>query len=171
MNTRTQLTLFAPAPHRASLETLRRELDPVQAGLIAAHVTLCREDEIDGLSPNEIELRVRSWPQSALQLTFGPPVRFDGHGVLLPCLHGTDQFQNLRRWVLQNEAARSHQAHLTLAHPRNPRAPGNTDDALLAAPLSLTLEFTKVACIEQSTGQPWQIRSEFPLSLAAHRTN
>ncbi|MDZ4701395.1 MAG: mechanosensitive ion channel [Rhodothermales bacterium] len=42
------------------LEAHRRRLDPVQAGLIAAHVTLCREDEIARLDPQILRHRIAS---------------------------------------------------------------------------------------------------------------
>jgi hypothetical protein len=45
-STRTQLTLFADPDEAAAIERLRAEHDPVQHGLIACHVTLCREDEL-----------------------------------------------------------------------------------------------------------------------------
>ena len=44
--TRRQLTLFVPHAEAAPIEALRATLDPVQHALIAAHVTLCREDEL-----------------------------------------------------------------------------------------------------------------------------
>ena len=43
---RRQLTLFLNEP-KGNIEKIRSEFNPVQFDLIPAHVTLCREDEIE----------------------------------------------------------------------------------------------------------------------------
>lgn len=154
---RLQLTLFVPRPWAARLDALRLRLDPVQASLIAAHVTLCREDEIERLDRWSLFSRVQQWPQGPLALSFGPPQRFQGHGLLLPCEQGGGRFQQLRQWLLLDPDARPHGAHLTLAHPRNPRAPGNTEAALASCPQGLQLQFGSVALIEQVGAEPWRL--------------
>jgi hypothetical protein len=68
---RRQLSLYVPRAEGALLEAVRRVLDPVQAGLIPAHVTLCREDELGHVAAMEIEARLRM----AVTLGFGRPVR------------------------------------------------------------------------------------------------
>ena len=156
-NSRSQLTLFVPPPWGTQLDSFRRILDPVQASLIAAHVTLCREDEIAELDPNSIFDRVAEWQLGPVALDFGLPLRFFGHGVLLPCLNGSDRFQELRRWLLQDQGARAHEAHITLAHPRNTRSPENTDATLKACPHGLHLEFPSVALIQQEQGSTWAV--------------
>lgn len=160
---RTQLTLFVPAPERAPLEALRQRLDPVQAALIPAHLTLCREDEIAAQDADDLIARIRTWPHGPLTLAFGAPQRFQGHGVLLPCVQGADVFQQLRRWLLADPTARQHHAHLTLAHPRNPRAAGNSDAALAGAPTSMHLLFMQVALIQQAGVQAWRVLWQWPL--------
>jgi hypothetical protein len=153
---RRQLTLFIPPPDGPALDRLRTGLDPVQAGLIAAHITLCREDELAGLDWPVLRARLMTWPGGALRLSFGRAERFHGHGLLLPCLHGQTVFQALRCWVLQDDAARPHTAHLTLAHPRNPRAPGNTEAAEAALPTDWHLMLHTACLIEQQGGQAWR---------------
>ncbi len=166
MTPRRQLTLFVPSPQSAILDALRETLDPIQAGLIPAHVTLCREDEFADAEEDALFHRVRTWRDRSLGLTFGPPRRFLGHGVLLPCDGGADVFGELRRWILPARLLRDPEAHLTLAHPRNPRAPGNTDLAVSACPRALRVEFPSVALIEQHGSGPWvTLRSE-PLGPA-----
>jgi hypothetical protein len=49
LNTRAQLTLFAAGSVAEGIEEVRKVLDPAQFNLIAAYVTLCREDELEGL--------------------------------------------------------------------------------------------------------------------------
>jgi hypothetical protein len=167
-NIRRQLTLFVAGPWASRLEALRRSLDPVQGSLIPAHVTLCREDEIEGTTPSVLFTRVESWEAGSITLAFGHPVRFSGHGVLLPCERGSGQFKRLRQWLLQDQHAREHGAHITLAHPRNPRSAGNTDPALAACPQALELQFGSVALIEQQGSEPWRLIQEATLGSSAH---
>lgn len=170
-DSRRQLTLFVGPPWRTRLEAFRLALDPVQASLIAAHVTLCREDEIGQQDPAAIFRRVAAWSHGPLDLSFGSPRRINGHGVLLPCEQGSGQFQRLRRWLLQDPDAREHGAHLTLAHPRNARAPGNTDAALAAVPAELQLQFSTVALIEQHGAAPWRVLHEATLGSHGRVSN
>lgn len=166
-NRRRQLTLLVAEPWRSRLNALRELLDPVQASLISAHVTLCREDELEGLSTASVLGRAGSWALGPLDLAFGPPQLFQGHGVLLPCIRGSGQFQRLRRWLLQDPGAREHAAHLTLAHPRNPHAAGHTAAALEACPRALELSFSTVTLIEQLGSAPWRALEERSLGLRA----
>ncbi len=159
---RRQLTLFVPDGTAPWLEPLRQTVDPVQFALIAAHVTLCREDEIAGL--DFATLRERLSMASPLALTFGAPRRVDGHGLLLPCVDGAPAFQQLRAQVLDSTAIRTSDAHITLAHPRNPRAAGNVDERVHALPVPLTVTFPSVALIEQHDGRPWEMRESVVLA-------
>lgn len=160
VSSRRQLTLFVSEPWGSRLDEVRRELDPVQASLIAAHVTLCREDEIGAIDTASLFETVSNWSAGPVCLEFGSPQRFDGHGVLLPCEQGANQFHRLRQWVLQSHNVREQRAHLTLAHPRNARFVGNTDDALADCPRGLQLEFSTVALIEQRDTAPWEVITE-----------
>jgi len=161
---RTQLSLFVSGAEAARLERIRRVVDPVQAALIPAHVTLCREDELHGV---EVELLARRVAAAApIRLVFGQVERFSGHGILLRCLEGQPAFSALRRQILGISETRDSLAHLTLAHPRNPRAAGNSLEAVdLALPLSLV--FDRAVLIEQlAAGEKWTVLSEFPFANA-----
>jgi|CXWL01.1.fsa_nt_gi hypothetical protein len=168
MSRRQQLTLFVSIDAGAILEPIRRRLDPVQHGLIGAHVTLCREDELAG-SPLAL-LRGEAPLPAAITLTFGAPVGFDAHGILLPCIDGSTEFHHLRAAVLGTTAIRQHAAHITLAHPRNARASGNTvpSDVALATPLRIT--FATISLIEQIDGGPWVVREAVELGTPRPRT-
>jgi hypothetical protein len=169
-NSRRQLTLFVPEPERTGLDSLRQRIDPIQAELIPAHVTLCREDEIEQLPFAHLAERIRSWSGGAIRLGFGPPERFAGHGALLPCTRGHSAFRSLRAWLLAPAAPRAHAAHITLAHPRNPRSIGNTDEALEWRMGDIALSFSSVALIEQSGTAPWRILEQTPFSAYALRS-
>ncbi len=110
--------------------------------------------------------RLAGWTSVPLKLSFGPPQRFHGHGILLPCVAGLEPFQQLREHVLQDQTARKHGAHITLAHPRNPRSLGNTEDALVDCPQSLHIECSAAALIEQAAGAAWLTLWEQPFGQA-----
>lgn len=161
--TRRQLTLFVPREAAAPIEALRATLDPVQHALIAAHVTLCREDELTALEHGALEARLAASAARAVALAFGRAESFDGHGILLGAAAGVGEFQALRAHVLGRDDARAHRPHLTLAHPRNPRAPGNDLALARTLPDPLVVTFTMVTLIEQTDGEPWRVLREFGL--------
>ena len=165
MNTRRQLSLYVPHTAGAGLEAVRQVLDPVQAGLIPAHVTLCRQDEIGQMSATELEFRIRRSAAQPVMLGFGSPVNFDGHGILLPCVAGEQAFHQLRREVLGATAIRRHAPHITLAHPRNPpRAKGSLIEAM-GLPENLSFTFATIVSIEQIEATlPWRVLREFTLT-------
>lgn len=162
---RRQLTLFVPEEAAARIERLREKADPLQFALIAAHVTLCREDELAELELSL--LRERLAHAAPLTLTFGQARRFAGHGILLPCIEGAADFQRLRTKALGAIDVREHEAHLTIAHPRNPRAAGNQDALLNVLPAPLTLTFREVALIEQRAARPWVVQETLRLARPA----
>lgn len=159
---RRQLTFFLPHPVAAHVESVRRIMDPVQGRLIAAHVTVCREDEIAGLDVAALEAGIRHAPMRSLMLRFGPPERFDGHGMLLGCTAGQHEFRLLRQALL-GPAARMMRPHITLAHPRNPRASGNVLTNASVLEHGLTVTFRTASLIEQQEGQPWRVIDSWEL--------
>jgi len=154
---RRQLTLFVPHGAAPEIDGVRQRVDPVQRGLIAAHVTLCREDELADLCVLELSRRITRAAPAPLTLVFGPPVRFGGHGMLLPCIDGAAAFHGLRRTILGKTDIRTPEAHLTLAHPRNPLAPENVATAYAALPARIEIRFAEVALIEQRAAEPWVV--------------
>ena len=161
---RRQLTLFVPGDVGATLEPIRGRLDPVQHRLIRAHVTLGREDELAHLSDAELGARLACVHRPPLTLRFGPPEAFAGHGILLPCIAGEAEFHRLRMAVLGSESIRTHRAHITLAHPRNPRTTQDVAAVCATLAASLTITFAQICLIEQAEGQPWQVRQEICLT-------
>ena len=166
MATRIQLTLFLSSAAAERVEAVRQVLDPVQFSLIPAHVTLCREDELEGLSPALLQQRLKVSGIGALSLIFGAAEHFSTHGVLLPCISGEEEFRALREAVLGKDAIRLQLPHITLAHPRNPKAPGNNLTAAAALGSGLEVGFASVCRIQQDGTAPWQLLQRFPLAAA-----
>lgn len=159
MALRRQISLYVPDHLAAPLDAVRRVLDPVQHALIPAHVTLCRDDEAALLSGALITEALAGAPP--ITLVFGRAIMFDGHGVLLPCVVGADQFMRLRERLLGAGLLGTQKPHITLAHPRNPRAPGNTLDAAHKLPSEIALTFPGVNLIAQTPGEPWRVLHSF----------
>lgn len=155
MALRRQLSLYLPDDAAAPIEAVRRVLDPAQHALIPAHVTLCRDDEVAGVA----EATLRTLPP--LTLVFGRAVAFNGHGILLPCIAAEEAFARLRERLLGN--ARRLTPHITLAHPRNPRAPGNTLDHAMTLPPQISVSLAEVSLIEQAPGEPWRVIDRYAL--------
>lgn len=161
---RTQLSLYVTADATTALNAVRHVVDPVQSWLIPPHVTLCRDEELVGVSPGAVGERLAAEAAGALTLTFGPVESFGTHGLLLPCVGGYPAFERLRTLALGVTPPRAQLPHLTLAHPRNPRAPGNAPDAVKGLPVPLVLTFTRAHWIEQEGAEsPWRIRHTFAL--------
>ncbi len=154
MLVRRQATLFVSSQDRTAVETVRARFNPIQFGLIRAHVTLCREDEARDW--DRLALRLRSLPAIEVAMSFGPPVR-EGNLVYLPAISGRESFAALRHALLSEGGAppREHKAHITLIHPRN----STCSDAQLAELQTLcgpfSTVFREVSFIEQVDGGAW----------------
>jgi 2'-5' RNA ligase superfamily len=169
MNSRDQLTLFVPPSDSTALDAVRQVLDPIQAELIKAHVTLCREDELAGATSASIRARLGDSEVTQVTLRFGAPERFNDHGILLPCIDGELEFQALRQVVLGKAQVRRQIPHITLAHPRNPRASANTLENALSLGSGRTLIFDVITRIRQRGSSSWQSIEEYP--LVTHRSS
>lgn len=160
---RRQLSLYVPERDAVAIEAVRRILDPLQQGLIPAHVTLCRDDEVLALRDSDVSHALAAADVRPITLSFGRAITFDGHGVLLPCTSGEDQFAQLRERILRSPSPRRLAPHITLAHPRNPRAATYDLDVVRTLPDEITLTFSVVSLIEQTAGQAWRVLTEHSL--------
>ena len=158
-----QLTLFVAGSAAVEVERVRTVVDPVQQRLIAAHVTLCREDEIDGLSTADMGSRIADASHGPLTLRFGRPEPFSWHGIVVHCVAGQSEFHALRQRILGTDDIATRTAHITLAHPRNPKAPGNSLAIAATLPDEMTFVFDAVSLIEQEDRSPWRVLEPFAL--------
>ncbi len=163
---RIQLSLYVPSAQAGELERVRRALDPVQAALIPAHVTLCRDEEAIEVDAETISARLLASGLRPITLRFGIPRPFSGHGLLLPCIDGRAAFDAVRGCVLGGTPIRAQEPHLTLAHPRNPRVEVDRSEILAGWPEEISVEFPSVRLIEQRSGAPWRVVREFALAIA-----
>lgn len=148
--TRRQATLFLRG--RRVIEDVRARFNPEQSRLIDAHVTLCREDEVDDWP--RLAARLRGRPPVGVTLEFGEPVR-QGDMLFLPCSGSTSAFDEVRANLLGHRV-RKHEPHITLIHPRSGKC---TDEIFemarsLIKPFSHT--FDEVSLIEQTAGGIWR---------------
>jgi len=154
---RLQLSLYVAEPAARDLEALRLVLDPLQQALIPAHVTLARDGDIDTRSGDNWRERIANLREAAPRLRFGAAEGFHEHGILLRCTEGAERFHALRVRVL-GPGALPLAPHITLAHPRNPRAPGNSlATARERLPDSPELRFDSLNLTDQRDGRPGHV--------------
>ncbi|MFZ6734552.1 2'-5' RNA ligase family protein [Undibacterium sp. Ji42W] len=165
LQSRQQLSMFVPVQAAIELEQVRRVVDPVQSSLIPAHITLCREDEIRELSA--IRGRLQNLQLPAISLSFSPAEIFYEHGLIMHCIAGEDAFLHLREFVLDSKDIRVQHPHLTLAHPRNPKAPDNSLEVTASLTTPLQLVFPSIFLIEQSGNHAWRVLETYAFSDGA----
>jgi 2'-5' RNA ligase len=161
---RKQLTLFVHPKDAVQIEEIRANYNPVQYQLIPAHVTLCREDEIEPLA--EIITRIQAIAlEKPLEIEFTHVERFsDGKGVFMPCVENYEAFTALRKAVLGTAILPKKQVpHITLMHPRNAMCTDALFEQIKKIELPNTLSFSTISLIEQKNGGIWKILQEFDL--------
>ena len=163
--TRKQLTLFI-SEHNETIEQVRAQFNPIQHKLIAAHVTLCREDELEPIE--KVIENIKSINKlEPLRLEFGPPERFEnGKGVFIPAKKSNTAFFELRETILKglNDHPREYLPHLTLMHPRNSTCTDNTWEYIQRLELPTEVLFDKISLIEQRNGGSWVTLKQFSIT-------
>jgi 2'-5' RNA ligase len=150
---RKQLTLYLDAADAEVIEAVRRAYNPEQHRLIAAHVTLCRDDECgdeDGLKTKAGQLSV-----SAFSLRTGAMYRFaDGKGLALELRDTQGAFRALRDALLPE--GHKHRPHITLIHPRNATCTDRIYETIRELPFPGAVRIRSLTFIRQQEPQlPW----------------
>ena len=158
---RRQLSMYVPSDIAKEIEDVRKVVDPIQSSLIPAHITLCREDEFSNLS--QLKDRLINIPFKPLTLSFGKVEVFSGHGLLLNCIEGEEEFRSLRQYLLGSKNIRNQKPHITLAHPRNPKSTGNSLANTSTLPSVIKITFSTIYLIEQDGSQPWRVLQIYEL--------
>lgn len=163
---RRQLTLFVHPDDAVVIEQIRQTYNPQQYEIIKAHVTLCREDEIEDINHVLSNLHAMQMSQPGISIEFGKVSRFDnGKGLLLPAANDQYGFDNLRKRVLSGLSAhpRKQAAHITLMHPRNSTCTDSIFELVSQCNFPSKLEFQQISLIEQENGGSWKTLMNFKL--------
>lgn len=161
---RRQLTLFLTEQNQI-IEEIRATYNPKQFELIKAHVTLCREDEIE----DNLEEIIRNchnvhW-HKPISILFNSPERFsEGKGVFIAGNETNSDFEALRKNILQKNNLKKHIPHITLIHPRNGTCTDPIFEVIQSKAFPSSIDFHKLALIEQTGNEKWKILEEFPIT-------
>jgi hypothetical protein len=151
---RRQLTLFVGRQDAVFIEHIRQKFNPIQRELIDAHVTLCREHELENMAI--ITANLQKLDVSAIAVQFGQVIRFDdGKGVLIPSVGKNESFHTLRSQILQGISlpiTTQPEPHITLMHPRNATCTDEIFEEIKQTILPTLLTFDTVSLIEQLNG-------------------
>lgn len=164
-NIRRQLTLFVEPKDAEAIEQIRQEFNPIQFKIIKAHITLCREDEIENIE--KIKSNILCLAHIDIDIEFEKVERFDnGKGLFLPATSDNEEFDNLRKQILNGlvHNPRKQNAHITLMHPRNSTCTDKIFKKVRTIKLPIKLNFKKISLIEQKDGGEWEILEDFNLS-------
>ena len=160
---RRQITLYVPPSERTRIETYREQFNPVQFSLINAHVTLCRDDEVDEWSL--LQERAQEIDSIGVSLEFGLPVK-EANLVYLPVIGSTDDFDQLRSQLLNNPNCRKQKPHITIVHPRNGVCSTDQFNSIcdeFCEPF--TIQFPVLTFIEKHGDAPWYNVISFPVAI------
>lgn len=164
-NIRRQLSLFIDPKDAETIEQVRREFNPKQFEIIKAHVTLCREDEIQDLEKVKSNLLLLT--QAAFNIKFEKISRFDqGKGLFIPAITNNEEFDKLRRQVLTGliDNPRKHTPHITLMHSRNSTCTDLIFETICNLKFPNKLDFNKISLIEQAFDGKWRLLQEYELN-------
>ncbi|MBL4594125.1 MAG: 2'-5' RNA ligase family protein [Flavobacteriales bacterium] len=168
---RKQLTLFIEESN-VNIEKIRAEFNPEQHNLISAHITLCREDEIESI--DKIIQRIKSITlKKPIRIGFKSVERFaDEKGILIPATDKNIEFRELRKFVLgQTKLTKEQFPHITLMHPRNSTCTDEIFEEIKKQELPTELLFDRISLIEQKNGGKWKVIKEFNIvkNIVQHR--
>ena len=157
---RKQLTLFIEHSNEI-IENIRAHYNSEQSNLIAAHITLCSEDELE---PIDIIIeRIKSINlNKPLRIELNRVKRFaDGKGVLIPASENNEEFKELRKMVLGTEPNNEQFPHVTLMHSRNSTCNDQIFAEIKKMKIPTELFFTRISLIEQKDGEKWNLVNEY----------
>lgn len=161
---RRQLTLFLSKGDSEVIEHIRQRFNPRQFELISAHVTLCREDEIENL--DQILINLASLKEQAITIQFENPMRFDnGKGIYLKS-NNIQDFNKLRQKILKGiiNEPREQIPHITLMHPRNSTCNDEIFKLISEEIYPSKITFKEISLIENENDGKWKVLKNFSLA-------
>lgn len=158
MPKRKQLTLFLRKEESEPIERIRRKYNILQFNLIASHITLCREDEIDNLV--YVLAKLSNLKFSNFEVSLGIPERFyEGKGVFIPIIDPGNHLVNLRNQILP--LSKIIEPHITIMHPRNSTCTDEIFQEILETAIPTKLTINCISLIEQEIGKKWYVLQTF----------
>jgi 2'-5' RNA ligase len=161
---RRQLTLFLSQDNAEIIEKVRQKFNPKQFELIKAHITLCREDELENI--DQILQNLIALNEQKITIQFEKLTRFDdGKGVYL-LSEDTENFNKLRQKILTNviNEPKKQIPHITLMHPRNATCNDEIFEQISKQKFPLNFTFNEISLIEQKNEGKWEILKSFVLT-------
>ncbi|MEO5983876.1 MAG: 2'-5' RNA ligase family protein [Ferruginibacter sp.] len=161
---RRQLTLFLEQNDAEIIEKVRQLFNPRQFELINAHITLCREDEIENIE--QVILNISELKESEIIFQLGKPKRFDeGNGVYIKIQNGGKKFNNLRQELLRGviNNPREQIPHITLMHPKNSICTDDNFEKISNEKFPASICFKKIYLIGQNYDEKWNVIKLFNL--------
>ena len=161
---RTQLTIFIAPTTAANIEVIRQRFNPAQYDLIRAHITLCRDEELNQIT--EIIANLQQLNGRSFEMELGKPIRFDqDRGILIPVYDINGAFHNLRKQILAGivETPKIMHPHITLIHPRNGYCNDDIAAQITKMALPKRVQCQNISLIEQLSGGKWCIIQQFDL--------
>lgn len=161
---RHRLVLFLNPETAASIGPIRQTYDPMQANLVAAHTTLCGENELVNMERVLHNLSILYLPPVLIH--FGPPECFaDDFGLHIPESGENSGFRELRRKVLQGvvDEPSPLKASVILIDPRSGINTRAVVAELTKTQFPTDITFDECCLIRQEGSDPWEIIRRFPL--------
>ncbi|MEM6735393.1 MAG: 2'-5' RNA ligase family protein [Bacteroidota bacterium] len=158
MPKRKQLTIFINDGESEPIERIRKKFNIQQFNLIASHITLCREDEIEDL--DYVLHKLSNLKFSAFEVSLGTPKRFyEGKGVFIPVIDSSDCLENLRKQILP--MSKIIEPHITIMHPRNSTCTDEIFQEIIETTIPTKIILDRISLIEQEIGKKWNILQTF----------
>lgn len=160
---RRQLTLFLDHSDTLEIEEIRKKYNPVQFNLIRAHVTLCREEELDNLA--QVKFNLSTLDIDSVKIHLDRLIRFSEQRGVMITAKRNDQFHKLRQIILKDcDIMNTYgNPHITLMHPRNSCCTDEIFKEIIKLKIPESIIFKEISLIQQTDGHAWQVLESFPM--------
>ena len=161
---RLHLTLFLDPMESMVIEYIRKRFNPEQFRLIPAHITLCRENELEDLTRIKHVLETLDFEE--FDLSLGEIREISAElGVWVTLLDPQGKVPQLREMILggASPSAGNFTPHITLMHPMNSKLNRQKVETIKEVELSGMIRISRISLIEQQEDQIWKTLEEYQL--------
>lgn len=156
-----QLSLFVAEPERSVIDEVRKKYDPRQHANIPAHVTLCRDNEVDDWC--RLKRKLAEFSEASLQFIIDEVEELSDRCILMRLRPPATSFHELREHLLGNDCS-STIPHITLLHPKN--AQGNSPlERIRNETLPTVVHFSEINLIIRTESGVWRMKSTYPIGI------